>query len=115
MLENIYYISGICVNLGLAYSLYKVIPILPKILDKVGELPKKEEKPLFFCKSTSSLESSTKDEYCLDEHRELTNEEKENKIEDRLKNVKHFSYINYENYSSWIKYLSDAVGKKKIN
>jgi len=115
MLENIYYISGICVNLGIAYSLYKIIPILPKILEKVEEIPKNEVRPIFFSKSTSSLESTSKEEYSLDENRELSNEEKENKIEDRLKNVKHFSYINYENYSSWLKYLSDVVGKKKIN
>jgi len=115
MLEDVYYLSGILVNMGIAYTLFKIIPrILEAEVTREEEKDKKkvlirnEEEGELNLHSSQSVKSLLSFEKKTEDLNEKEND-KEKKIEDRLKSTY------YDNYVKWTDYISYVVGKKKIN
>ena len=118
MLEDLYYLSGILVNAGLVYSLYKLLPMMIKSCEEknasLGKdvFIKKEEEGEMNLHSSQSVKSLV----AINEKQnsdEQSNEEKEVQIENRLKMLN--NYANYALSGKWSEYLSYVVGKKKDN
>ena len=118
MLEDLYYLSGILVNAGLIYSLYKLLPMMIKSCEEKRVSPerdvfiKKEEEGEMNLHSSQSVKSLV----AINEKQnsdEQSNEEKEVQIENRLKMLN--NYANYALSGKWSEYLSYVVGKKKDN
>jgi len=97
MLQEIFYISGIAVNVGIIYTLYKLNE--PKI--KIGySLIKKEEE------ERHNLHSSQSVGHLFE--KEAEEQTQEEKIEERLKKAN----VNYLCLKNWLNYIPGLVSKK---